>query len=84
MAEDIVNSDVTCTPEEKVTLVELETALEELIVQAETDLEAIQAQLEEETGTTLEIVTTPLPTSPIVTTAAARMRMRGLVNKFMV
>ena len=74
---------MTCTPEEKLEIVELETALEELIVQAEADLKAIQAQLEEETGSTLEIVTTPLPTSPIVTTAA-RMRMRGLVNKFMV
>ena len=56
--------------------------MEELIVEAEAALEAIQDALKELTGTTLEVVTTPLPTLPIVTTAASRMRMRGFANQF--
>lgn len=82
VAEDIVNSDVTCSAEEKLELEVQKAALEELIVEAEAALEAIQDALKELTGTTLEVVTTPLPTLPIVTTAASRMRMRGFANQF--
>ena len=87
VAEDIVNSDVTCTADEKLELDVQKAALEELIVEAKNALEAIQATLEKETGTTLEIVTTPLPTLPTVittTTAGARKRMRGFVNQFVI
>ena len=75
-----------CTDAEKLELDVQKAALEELIVQAKAALEAIQDILEEETGSTLEIVTTPLPTSPTLTTttAAARRRMRGFVNQFLV
>ena len=87
VAEDIVNSDVTCTADEKLELDVQKAALEKLIVEAKNALEAIQATLEEETGTTLEIVTTPLPTLPtVITTTAAgtRRRMRGFVNQFVI
>lgn len=77
---------MSCTDAEKLELDVQKAALEELIVQAKAALEAVQDILEEETGTTLEIVTTPLPTSPtspiVTTTAASRMRMRGFVNQF--
>ena len=87
VAEDIVSSDVTCTEKEKLELEVQKAALDELIVEAEAALDVIQKQLEEITGTTLEIVTTPLPTEPAtepatVTTAAARRRVRGFVNQF--
>ena len=75
-----------CTDAEKLELDVQKAALEELIVQAKAALEAIQAILEEETGSTLEIVTTPLPTLSTLatTTAAARRRMREFVNQFLV
>ena len=82
VAEDIVSSDVTCTEEEKLELEVQKAALDELIVEAEAALDVIQKQLEELTGTTLEIVTTPLPTgSETMTTAAARKRMREFLNQ---
>ena len=74
---------MTCSAEEKLELEVQKAALKELIVEVQAALEAIQEALKDLTGTTLEIVTTPLPTSPIVTTtAASRMRMRGFVNQF--
>ena len=88
VAEDIVSSDVTCTAEEKLELEVQKAALDELIVEAEEALDVIQEQLIGLTGTTLAIVTTPLPTEPateptsVTTTAAARMRMQGFVNQF--
>ena len=77
---------MTCSAEEKLELEVQKAALKELIVEVQAALEAIQEALKDLTGTTLEIVTTPLPTSPtspiVTTTAASRMRMRGFVNQF--
>merc|ERR1711971_365632 len=78
VAEDIVASSVTCTDEEKATLATSVTALDEVITEAEAALEAVQAALEEATGSTAAIETTPLVA---VTTAAARMRMRGFMKQ---
>ena len=77
---------MTCSAEEKLELEVQKAALKELIVEVQAALEAIQEALKDLTGTTLEIVTTPLPTSPTLTTttAAARRRMRGFVNQFLV
>ena len=77
---------MTCSAEEKLELEVQKAALKELIVEVQAALEAIQEALKDLTGTTLEIVTTPLPTSPtspiVTTNAASRMRMRGFVNQF--
>ena len=79
IAEDIVESTgVTCTDAEKEALAAQVAPLEALIEKAEEALEAIQAALLEITGSTAAIVTTPLVA---VTTAASRMRMRGLKIK---
>ena len=76
IAEDIVESTgVTCTDAEKGELTAQVAPLEALIEKAEEALEVIQAALLEITGSTAAIVTTPLVA---VTTAASRMRMRGL------
>ena len=77
---------MTCSAEEKLELEVQKAALKELIVEVQAALEAIQEALKDLTGTTLEIVTTPLPTSPTLTTttAAARRRMREFVNQFLV
>ena len=69
---------MTCTDGEKDVLTEQISSLIELIVIAEAKLEAIQAALEELTRSTVAIVTAPL--GP-VTTAAPRMRMRGLMKQ---
>ena len=87
VAEDIVNSDVTCTAEEKLELDVQKAALEELIVEAKDALAVILEHLAVLLpGTTLDIVTTPLPTLPtvITTTAGTRRRMRGFVNQFVI
>merc|ERR1711971_41649 len=88
VAEDIVNSDVTCTAEEKLELDVQKAALEELIVEAKDALAVILEHLAVLLpGTTLDIVTTPLPTLPTVittTTAGTRRRMRGFVNQFVI
>ena len=47
VAEDIVESDVTCTDEEKATLTASVTSFDALIVEAEAALEAIQKALED-------------------------------------
>jgi len=73
-----VESDVTCTAEEKATLTTSVTSLDALIVTAEAALEALQAAIEEATGSTAAIETTPLVA---VTTAAARMRVRGFMKE---
>ena len=79
IAEDIVEStSVTCTDAEKGELAAQVAPLEALIEKAEEALESIQAALLEITGSTAAIVTTPLVD---VTTAASRMRMRGLQIK---
>merc|ERR1712051_1106878 len=78
VAEDIVASSVTCSDEEKATLATSVTALDELITEAEEALEVIQAALEDATGSTAAIETTPLVA---VTTAASRMRMRGFMKQ---
>ena len=69
---------MTCTDVEKATLATSVTALDSLIAEAEVALEAIQAALEEATGSTAAIETTPLVA---VTTAASRMRMRGFMKQ---
>ena len=78
MAEDIVTSSVTCTDTEKATLATSVTALDEVIAEAEAALDVIQDILEDATGSTAAIETTPI--GP-VTTAAARMRMRGFMKQ---
>ena len=75
---DIVESDVTCSDEEKATLTASVAELDTLIEEAEAALEAIQAIIEEATGSTAAIKTTPLVA---VTTAAARMRVRGFMKQ---
>ena len=78
-AKDIVEStSVTCTAAEKATLTASVTSLDTLITEAEDVLKTIQAELEELTGTTAAIVTTPLIT---VTTKAVRMRQRGFMKQ---
>ena len=52
--------------------------VERLQQEAEEALEVIQAALEEATGSTAAIETTPLVA---VTTAASRMRMRGFMKQ---
>merc|ERR1712051_604794 len=78
VAEDIVASSVTCTDEEKATLATSVTALDEVIAEAEAALDILQEQIEDATGSTAAIETTPFGT---VTTAAARMRMRGFMKQ---
>ena len=73
-----MTSSVTCSDAEKATLATSVTALDELITEAEEALEVIQAALEEATGSTAAIETTPLVA---VTTAASRMRMRGFMKQ---
>ena len=72
------STGVTCTEEEKKALTSKVAPLKALIEKAEGALEAIQAALLEITGTTAAISTTPLVS---VTTAASRMRIRGLKVK---
>ena len=69
---------MTCSDEEKASLTESVAALDTLIEEAEAALEAIQDALEEATGSTAAIETTPLAA---VTTAAARMRVRGFMKQ---
>ena len=69
---------MTCTAAEKATLTASVTSLDTLITEAEDVLKTIQAELEELTGTTAAIVTTPLIT---VTTKAVRMRQRGFMKQ---
>merc|ERR1712051_127741 len=78
VAEDIVASSVTCTDAEKATVATSVTALDEVIAEAEAAYKAVQDILEDATGSTAAIETTPLGT---VTTAAARMRMRGFMKQ---
>ena len=73
-----MESDVTCTEEEKASLTASVAALDTLIEEAEAALEAIQAAILEATGSTAAIETTPLAA---VTTAAARMRVRGFMKQ---
>ena len=73
-----MESDVTCSEEEKASLTEAVAELDTLIEEAEAALEAIQAVILEATGSTAAIVTTPLVA---VTTAAQRMRVRGFMKQ---
>ena len=73
-----MESDVTCTDDEKATLTESVAALDTLIEEAEAALEAIQAAILEATGSTAAIETTPLVE---VTTVASRMRVRGFMKQ---
>merc|ERR1719468_1379539 len=78
VAKDIVDSDVTCSDDEKASLTASVAELDTLIEEAEAALVAIQAALEEATGSTAAIETTPLVA---VTTAAARMKVRGFMKQ---
>ena len=78
VAEDIVESDVTCTDAEKATLTAAVVSIDAQILEAEAALEAIQKALEVATGSTAAIETTPLVA---VTTAASRMRVRGFMKQ---
>ena len=78
VAEDIVESDVTCTDEEKESLTASVAELDTLIEEAEAALEAIQAVIEEATGSTAAIETTPLVA---VTTASTGKRVRGFMKQ---
>ena len=51
---------MTCTMDQKATLTASVTSLESLIVKTKEALETLQAALEELTGTTVAIATTPL------------------------
>ena len=73
-----MESDVTCTDEEKATLTASVAELDTLIEEAEAALQAIQAVILEITGSTAAIETTPLVA---VTTAASRMRVRGVMKQ---
>ena len=73
-----MESDVTCTTEEKATLTESVAELDTLIEEAEAALEAIQDALEEATGSTAAIETTPLVP---MTTAATGRRVRGFMKQ---
>ena len=79
IAKDIAESKgVTCTAAQKTDLDAALKKLDSLIKEAKEKLEALQAQLEELTSTTAVINTTPL-----FTTTAARMRMKGFIRQFM-
>ena len=73
-----MESDVTCSDEEKETLTKSVADFDTLIEEAEAALEAIQAVILEITGSTAAIETTPLVA---VTTAATRMRVRGFMKQ---
>merc|ERR1711983_584406 len=78
VAEDIVESDVTCTDDEKTALTESVAELDTLIDEAEAAYDAIQAAIKEATGSTAAIETTPLVA---VTTAATGRRVRGFMKQ---
>ena len=63
VADDIVNSQVTCSPDEKTKLKEQKADLEEGINKAQASLQEVQEKLEELTGTTLIIATTAASTT---------------------
>ena len=66
VADDIVKSQVTCSPDEKTKLKEQKAALEEGINKAQASLQEVQEKLEELTGTTVApttAVTTSAPTT---------------------
>ena len=67
VAEDIVKSQVTCSPDEKTKLKEQKAALEEGINKAQASLKEVQEKLEELTGITAATTTT---TGATTTTAA--------------
>ena len=80
-AKDIVETtSVTCTAAEKATLTASITSLDALITEAEDVYKTLQAQLEEITGTTAAIVTTPLITVT-TTTKAVSGRKRGFMKQ---
>ena len=57
VADEIVNSQVTCSSEEKMELKEQKAALDKVITKAQASLEEVQDKLEELTGTTRVTVT---------------------------
>ena len=59
VADKIVKSQVTCTPEEKMKLKELKAGLDKVIAEAQTSLKKVQKELEKLTGTTLGITSAP-------------------------
>ena len=73
-----MESDVTCTDEEKDSLTASVAELETLIEEAEAALDSIQAAILEATGSTAAIETTPLVA---VTTAATGRRVRGFMKQ---
>ena len=78
IAKDIAESTgVTCTAAQKAALTALVTPLDSLIAEAKEKLDAILKELLGLTGSTAAINTTPL-----ITTAGSRMRMRGFIKQF--
>ena len=78
IAKDIAEStSVTCTAAQKAALTASVTKLDALIAEAKEKLDAILAELAGLTGSTAVINTTPL-----ITTAGSRMRMRGFIRQF--
>ena len=73
-----MESNVSCTDEEKATLTASVADFDTLIEEAKAAYDAIQAVIKEATGSTAAIETTPLVA---VTTAAARMRVRGFMKQ---
>ena len=64
VAEDIVKSQVTCSPDEKTKLKEQKAALEEGINKAQASLKEVQEKLEELTGTTAAPTTAGTTAAP--------------------
>ena len=64
VADDIVKSQVTCSPDEKTKLKEQKAALEEGINKAQASLKEVQEKLEELTGTTAALTTAATTAAP--------------------
>ena len=72
VADDIVKSQVTCSPDEKTKLREQKAALEEGINKAQASLKEVQEKLEELTGTTAA------PTTAATTAAPTTGKLRDI------
>ena len=75
LGEEIGSAAVTCSADEKASLTTLSEQVDTLAESVENDLDAVQALLEEITGTTVD-------TSSISTSTAASSRRRRNFNRF--
>ena len=75
LAEGIGSANVTCSADEKGSLTKLSEQVDTLAESVENDLDAVQALLEEITGTTVDA-------SSVSTSTAASSRRRRNFNRF--